>query len=262
MDAVQQVVREVTKKNTFDDPTRTSFVTLWIVFVIMALSGLVFLAQIFSSKHPDTLSSPKKRHYFTFMIVITAALSYFAMATDSGYSLVQVKPGSPSRTVFWARYLDWSITTPLLLLDVTSLVQAPFFVVTRMVYADIAMIVTGVIAALSGVAYKWAWYTFSCLFFAFIIYDLMVTCKNSSKQNAAMNSKYTKLAGYLIILWIAYPIVWALAEGQELISVNAEVVCYAILDVLAKVVFGFMVVYADQAEETYESLADGPNENA
>ncbi len=51
----------------------------------------------------------------------------------------------------------------------------------------------------------------------------MVTCKNSSKQNAAMNSKYTKLAGYLIILWIAYPIVWALAEGQELISVNAEV---------------------------------------
>ncbi len=78
-------------------------------------------------------------------------------ATDSGYSLVQVKPGSPSRTVFWARYLDWSITTPLLLLDVTSLVQAPFFVVTRMVYADIAMIVTGIIAALSGVAYKWAW---------------------------------------------------------------------------------------------------------
>ncbi len=62
MDAVQQVVREVTKKNTFDDPTRTSFVTLWIVFVIMALSGLVFLGQIFTSKHPDTLSSPKKRH--------------------------------------------------------------------------------------------------------------------------------------------------------------------------------------------------------
>ncbi len=41
-----------------------------------------------------------------------------------------------------------------------------------------------------------------------------------------------------------------------------QVVSYAILDVLAKVVFGFMVVYADQAEETYESLADGPNENA
>ena len=78
-------------------------------------------------------------------------------AIDSGYSLVQVKPGSPSRTVFWARYLDWSITTPLLLLDVTSLVNAPFFIVTRMVYADIAMIATGVIAALTGVAYKWGW---------------------------------------------------------------------------------------------------------
>jgi len=228
----------------------------------MGLSALVFLGQIFASKHPDTLASPKKRHYFTFMIVTTACLSYFAMATDGGYSLVQVKPDSPSRTVFWARYLDWSITTPLLLLDVTSLVQAPFFIVTRMVYADLAMIATGVIAALTGVSLKWAWYTISCALFAFIIYDLLVTCKNSSKQNATVNDKYTKLAGFLIVLWIAYPIVWALCEGQELISVDAEIICYAILDVLAKVVFGFMVVYVDSAEDTYESLADGPNESA
>lgn len=262
MDAVQQIVSEHTHKNTFDDPTRTSFVALWTVFVIFALSSVVFLGQIFTSKHPDTLGSPKKRHYFTYMIVTTAALSYFAMALDTGYSLVQVKPGSPSRTVFWARYLDWSITTPLLLLDVTSLVHAPFFVVTRMVYADIGMIATGLIAALTGVTYKWAWYLISCGFFAFIIYDLLVTCVQSSKQNAQLNAKYTKLAGYLIVLWIAYPIVWALAEGQEIISVNAEVVSYAILDVLAKVVFGFLVVFADQAEEQYERLADGANESA
>ena len=66
-------------------------------------------------------------------------------------------------------------------------------------------------------------YTISCALFAFIIYDLLVTCKNSSKQNATVNDKYTKLAGFLIVLWIAYPIVWALCEGQELISVDAEV---------------------------------------
>lgn len=66
-------------------------------------------------------------------------------------------------------------------------------------------------------------YLISIGFFLFIIYDLLVTCVQSSKQNAALNSKYTKLAGYLIILWIAYPIVWVLAEGQEIISVNAEV---------------------------------------
>ena len=62
MDAVQQIVSEHTHKNTFDDPTRTSFVALWTVFVIFALSSVVFLGQIFTSKHPDTLGSPKKRH--------------------------------------------------------------------------------------------------------------------------------------------------------------------------------------------------------
>ena len=41
-----------------------------------------------------------------------------------------------------------------------------------------------------------------------------------------------------------------------------QVVAYAILDVLAKVVFGFLVVFADQAEEQYERLADGANESA
>ena len=62
MDAVQHIVQEVEKKNTFDDPTRTGFVALWIVFIVMGLSALVFLGQIFASKRPDTLASPKKRH--------------------------------------------------------------------------------------------------------------------------------------------------------------------------------------------------------
>lgn len=64
MDAVQQIVTEVTKthKNTFDDPTRTSFIALWTVFVIMALASITFLGQIFTSKHPNTLGSPIKRH--------------------------------------------------------------------------------------------------------------------------------------------------------------------------------------------------------
>lgn len=62
MDAVQQIVTDVTHKNTFDDPTRTSFVALWTVFVIMALASVTFLGQIFTSKHPNTLGSPIKRH--------------------------------------------------------------------------------------------------------------------------------------------------------------------------------------------------------
>ena len=60
----------------------------------------------------------------------------------------------------------------------------------------------------------------SISFFLFIIYILLVTCVQSSKQNAALNSKYTKLAGYLIVLWIAYPLVWGPAEAQEIISVQ------------------------------------------
>jgi bacteriorhodopsin len=32
-------------------------------------------------------------------------------------------------------------------------------------------------------------------------------------------------------LWTAYPIVWALSEGTNKISVNTEIIAYGVLDV-------------------------------
>lgn len=51
-------------------------------------------------------------------------------------------------------------------------------------------------------------------------------------------------------------------DMELMCELRLQVVSYAILDVLAKVVSGFLVVFADQAEEQYERLADGANESA
>lgn len=44
--------------------------------------------------------------------------------------------------------------------------------------------------------------------------------------------------------WFAYPIIWILAEGTGVISANAEAICYTVLDVISKAVFGYFVVHA------------------
>ena len=43
--------------------------------------------------------------------------------------------------------------------------------------------------------------------------------------------------------------VWAISEGAHLISVDGEVIAYAVLDILAKPIFGFWLLYAHGATD-------------
>ena len=46
-----------------------------------------------------------------------------------------------------------------------------------------------------------------------------------------------------IALWTAYPIVFGLTEGSNKISVDAEIIAYGVLDVAAKLGFGYLLVF-------------------
>lgn len=45
------------------------------------------------------------------------------------------------------------------------------------------------------------------------------------------------------VLWILYPIAWGVCEGGNLISPDSEAIFYGILDVLAKPVFGGLLLW-------------------
>ena len=78
---------------------------------------------------------------------MTAALSYFTMASGGGWSYylecVQYHHKEVTlifRQIYWARYIDWSITTPLILIELTVLAGLPGAEILLVVFADIAMI--------------------------------------------------------------------------------------------------------------------------
>lgn len=60
-----------------------------------------------------------------------------------------------ARAIYYARYVDWSITTPLLLLDILLLAGLPVGDTLWIVFADLGMIVTGLFGALLPNRYKW-----------------------------------------------------------------------------------------------------------
>ena len=48
---------------------------------------------------------------------------------------------------------------------------------------------------------------------------------------------------WTISLWFLYPIAWGLSEGGNVIAPDSEAVFYGILDILAKPVFGALLLW-------------------
>jgi bacteriorhodopsin len=207
-------------------------------------------------------------HTITTIITITAALSYFAMATGHGVSYHKITIREQHnhvpdtfhevhRQVFWARYVDWSLTTPLLLLDLGLLAGMSGGHIIMAIVADLIMILTGLFAAFGeeGTPQKWGWYTIACIAYIFVVWHLALNGgANATQKGPKLRSFFVAIGGYTLVLWTAYPIVWGLADGARRVGVDGEIVAYAILDVLAKGVFGawLLVTHASMRESDVE----------
>lgn len=239
--------------------------TLWVVFIIMLISTIVFAALSFRVPVQRRLF-----HILTAFITAFAALSYFAMATGDGNSFSRTKTyekheGLPDikhetwRQVFWARYVDWAVTTPLLLLDLSLLAGLSGANILVTIVADILMVLTGLFAAFgrSG-GQKWGYYAFGIVAFLVIIYQLAVPGRKfANARDNKTATLFTSLAIFTIVIWTLYPIVWAIGDGARKISVDAEVVAYAILDVLAKPVFGTWLLFTHDRVPSTNLVLDG-----
>ena len=214
---------------------------LWIGFAGMLLGTLAIVSFWGRFK-------PEHRYHviLAFLITTIASAAYYAMATGNG--IIEIG----DKTIFYARYIDWVLTTPLLLL---SLILVGLPVVTdpdkkrqrngligALIASDIAMVVTGAIANFSvNTQDKSVWYIASVGWFLLVLWMLFGQVRKEAKEH---NSKtYTSLLAFLTVLWVLYPIVWLIGNsGLNLIATSSEAAIYAILDVTAKSVFGIVLL--------------------
>ncbi|KAF2140863.1 uncharacterized protein K452DRAFT_319172 [Aplosporella prunicola CBS 121167] len=225
--------------------------TLWVVFVIMLVASAAFAAMSWTIPVQRRLY-----HVITTLITIIASISYFAMATGHGtsYHHIHVRETHNHvpdtyydvyRQVYWARYVDWSLTTPLLILDLCLLAGIDGAHTLMAIAADLIMILTGLFAAFGheGTPQKWGWYAIACISYLFVIWHLALHGRARALNRGSKVAKlFGALAGFTLILWTAYPIVWGIADGARKASVNSEIIAYAVLDILAKPVFGLWLL--------------------
>jgi len=232
----------------------------------MALGTIAFIAM------GSGETNERKQEFFiiTTFIAGIAAVSYFSMYQGFGVLSVELADGTTLDRIYWARYTDWLFTTPLLLLDLGLLAGADRNTLATLIGLDVGMIVTGLVGALatgggsslSPGATRIAWWGISCGFFVVLLYYLVSTLSGVAAQRSGdVASLFGTLRNLVIVLWTAYPIVWIIGtEGTlNLIGLGVETVLFMVLDLSAKVGFGFILLRSrdvlDQAASASEAAA-------
>ncbi|KAG4441245.1 hypothetical protein IFR05_003293 [Cadophora sp. M221] len=229
----------------------------WAVSAVMGFSAILFLAHGHYVRSKNA-GRPEYMifHYITAAICLVACIAYFTMASNLGYAAIQVEFQRNDsvvrglyREIFYVRYIDWVITTPLLLLDVLLTAGLPWPTILITILVDEIMIVTGLVGALVTSQYKWGYFVFAMVSLFFILYQVSFVGFQHAKAINARNRtdigrSYLLAASWTMALWFLYPIAWGLSEGGNVISPDSEAIFYSVLDVLAKPGFGVVLLLA------------------
>jgi bacteriorhodopsin len=210
----------------------------------MSFGSLIILTMTQKLRQED-----RHHGYVAVAITVIAATAYYALATHLG------DISHNGKTVQLARYADWVITTPLLLLGLLAIGLPTVLKLKNLNYRlglimavlglDVYMIITGFLAVIANSKDTYVWYAISC--FAFVVITLLLF---SEIKNLSLNSAGKKVAGlymqltyFLTAVWICYPIVWFFGNnGTGTFNYTTENAMYAVLDVVAKVGFGIYAV--------------------
>ncbi len=226
----------------------------------MALGTAAFVAMGWGVEDDD-----RRRFYVvTALISGIATVAYLLMFLGIGVTQVRV-PGEVVLRIYWMRYVDWLLTTPLLLLDLALLAGADRNTIYRLVGLDVGMVVVGAAAAIApvGQTVRLALWAVSSLFFVALLYVLAnQLSQQAARQSGEVAALFSVLRNVVIVLWTAYPIVWIFGTESTigLIPLGIETALFAVLDLAAKVGFGFVLLRSHEVLEQVSgpagSLAD------
>ncbi|WP_309743268.1 bacteriorhodopsin [Chamaesiphon sp. OTE_20_metabat_361] len=208
----------------------------WIYVAAMTIGALYFWSL---SRNPKGV--PQSEYLVAIFIPIWSGLAYMSMALGQG------KVEVAGRIVHYARYIDWMVTTPLLLLTLSwtamQFVKKDWTLIGFLMSTQIVVIVTGLIADLSAQNWiRYLWYICGTVAFLIVLWGIWVPLRSkANSQGRDLARLYQKLTTYFTVLWIGYPLLWIVgSSGLRLVSQDIDTVLFCILPFFSKVGFSFL----------------------
>ena len=218
--------------------------SLWVNIALAGLSALLFVYM----GRSITNGRVKAIWGATLMIPLVSISSYLGLVSGLTVGFIQMPAGHAlaGEVILsqWGRYLTWALSTPMILLALGLLADVDLGSIFTVIAADIGMCITGLAAALITSSYglRWAFYFVSCAFFLAVLYALVAQWPDAASK-AGTSEIFSTLRALTIVLWLGYPIIWAIApEGLALIPVGISSWGYSALDIFAKYIFAFLLI--------------------
>ena len=234
--------------------------SLWIN---IALAGLSILLFVYMGRNVE---DPRAQLIFvaTLMVPLVSISSYTGLVSGLTVSFLEMPAGHAlaGQEVLtpWGRYLTWALSTPMILIALGLLAGSNTTKLFTAVVADIGMCVTGLAAALTTSSYllRWVWYAISCAFFVVVLYILLAEWAEDA-EIAGTADIFNTLKVLTVVLWLGYPIFWALgAEGLAVLDVAITSWAYSGMDIVAKYLFAFLLLrWVVNNERTVADMASG-----
>jgi len=152
------------------------------------------------------------------------------------------------------RYVDWLVTTPLLVGYVGYVAGASRRTIAGVMLADALMILAGVGAVVTIGVDKWGLFGVSSLFHVTLFGYLYVVFPRQISDDPQQIGLFSLLKNHIGLLWLAYPFVWLMGPagiGYTLLA--GTDLTFAFLDVMAKVPYVYFF-YARQSVFTDGAL--------
>lgn len=215
-------------------PTGATEPALWLYVACMAAGALLFTSW---SRNPRGV--PQYEYVVATFIPVWSGLAYLAILLGQGSIVIG------GNTVHVARYLDWLVTTPLLLLTLafTAMFRAErkdTTLIAALIGADVVMILSGLIADVTQrESVQWLWYFIGCAALATIFVLVWGPVRRVAREGGAdLEAVYVKVAVLLTVLWTGYPLGWAIGpSGLGMIGSTAETWWFVLLPIVSKVGF-------------------------
>ena len=205
-------------------------------FIVMISSAIYFYLL---SRKPKGV--PMYEYVVAILITGWSGVAYLSIALGQG--LLE----KPDKTIYFARYIDWVVSTPLLLLSLA--LTAMFYqskinytLIASLIAADVFMIVTGLIADFSPASTKYIWYLLGLVALVIILGIVWGPLKSmADASNAQLARHYKRMALYLTSFWVLYPTAWFFgASGVGLTKGIIDTLAFIILPIFSKVGFGML----------------------
>ncbi|KAF2101306.1 family A G protein-coupled receptor-like protein [Rhizodiscina lignyota] len=212
---------------------------LWAVTAIYIVSFLGLLSLCFTARESDRVF-----HYLYTMALLVGAVTYFAQASDLGWSAVEQADHlghGMIRQIFFAKYINWVVAFPSFALGLGLLSGISWVTIVLNIFISWFWTLAYLAAAYTSTDYKWGFFAFGTFSWIILAMSTLNECREAANL-LGVGRDYIMLAGYLNVLWVLYPIAFALSDGGNIISVTSGFIFFGILDVLMLPVLSFAFV--------------------